>query len=189
MRSLVRSAFLTALLMTSVATGCGDDEFGHGDGDSVHASHVALCNKFEPLPCFYGLYETIEFCVGLWDLFAERDIPSECGGMYARYQQCSVREGEAYCDDDYYYYGEGQPAIRLSGACQAEADALHECMYGPSGDSDADTDTDTDDGCDIGEILCDPLCVDPNTDENNCGQCGNRCEAYEECLDGFCTYS
>jgi hypothetical protein len=35
-------------------------------------------------------------------------------------------------------------------------------------------------------IVCDMVCVDPLTDDNNCGKCGNACASGESCTDGVC---
>jgi hypothetical protein len=53
------------------------------------------------------------------------------------------------------------------------------------GDSAMD-DTAPDGSCPAGEILCEGVCVDPDTDRLNCGGCGNRCEATERCVAGEC---
>ncbi len=34
---------------------------------------------------------------------------------------------------------------------------------------------------------CDDRCVDLETDDNNCGECGNECESDESCVEGNCT--
>lgn len=40
--------------------------------------------------------------------------------------------------------------------------------------------------CDENQTLCSGLCVDLQTDGNNCGACGNNCDEGEECIDGEC---
>ncbi len=40
--------------------------------------------------------------------------------------------------------------------------------------------------CRDGALLCDGLCVDPMTDEANCGRCGAECDDGEECVRGRC---
>ncbi len=40
--------------------------------------------------------------------------------------------------------------------------------------------------CADGESTCDGVCVDLNTDTNNCGECGNTCDDGETCNDGEC---
>ncbi|MFW5877360.1 MAG: hypothetical protein ACOCXM_11530, partial [Myxococcota bacterium] len=40
--------------------------------------------------------------------------------------------------------------------------------------------------CDVGEILCEGTCVDPQTDSTNCGNCGNECASDELCSAGTC---
>ncbi|MDQ3032929.1 MAG: hypothetical protein M3Y87_10965 [Myxococcota bacterium] len=41
-------------------------------------------------------------------------------------------------------------------------------------------------GCDLGEILCDDLCVDGRSDPDHCGGCGIECAAGEVCSAGVC---
>jgi hypothetical protein len=40
--------------------------------------------------------------------------------------------------------------------------------------------------CTLPEIFCAPSCTDPNTDNNNCGACGNKCEGASNCVGGQC---
>jgi hypothetical protein len=42
---------------------------------------------------------------------------------------------------------------------------------------------------DGGLTLCGQSCVDPQTDVNNCGGCGNACEANAACVGGSCVCS
>jgi hypothetical protein len=37
-----------------------------------------------------------------------------------------------------------------------------------------------------GQILCSGQCVDPSSDQNNCGFCGNRCGPSQFCSNGSC---
>lgn len=48
------------------------------------------------------------------------------------------------------------------------------------------TDDDTGPDCEDHEILCDGACVDPSTDVDHCGTCGESCGWEEECCDGEC---
>jgi hypothetical protein len=41
--------------------------------------------------------------------------------------------------------------------------------------------------CDAGETSCSGACVDTDTDEANCGACGNPCAGDQICTDGECT--
>lgn len=41
-------------------------------------------------------------------------------------------------------------------------------------------------GCPPGETLCGTQCVNTQTDENNCGACGNVCPSDQECVAGAC---
>lgn len=43
--------------------------------------------------------------------------------------------------------------------------------------------------CPIGQEECAGFCSNLNTDENNCGACGQACESGELCVGGFCTLS
>jgi hypothetical protein len=40
--------------------------------------------------------------------------------------------------------------------------------------------------CNAPEIYCAPSCVNPDTDNNNCGGCGNKCEGASQCVGGQC---
>ena len=40
--------------------------------------------------------------------------------------------------------------------------------------------------CPKGKILCAEACVDPNTDNKNCGNCGITCLSTETCMTGLC---
>ena len=40
--------------------------------------------------------------------------------------------------------------------------------------------------CQPGETLCTDTCVDTNTDESNCGQCGTVCALGDSCVSGAC---
>lgn len=46
------------------------------------------------------------------------------------------------------------------------------------------------DGCAAGEVVCDGVCVDTETDPTSCGRCGRRCSARENaspaCVSGAC---
>ena len=44
----------------------------------------------------------------------------------------------------------------------------------------------TDDGCPAGTVRCGAACVDLSSDRDNCGDCGNECDAEEVCFDGEC---
>jgi hypothetical protein len=41
--------------------------------------------------------------------------------------------------------------------------------------------------CDTGESICSGACVDTQTDESNCGTCGNMCGSSSTCCSGVCT--
>ncbi|MEZ4410553.1 MAG: hypothetical protein R3A52_29340 [Polyangiales bacterium] len=53
---------------------------------------------------------------------------------------------------------------------------------GGSGDGGGRVDT----GCTPPEVLCGAACVDPASDNANCGRCGNACAAGEVCAGGMC---
>jgi hypothetical protein len=40
--------------------------------------------------------------------------------------------------------------------------------------------------CSPGPTNCNGACVDLQTDNNNCGSCGNVCIGFEHCIDGDC---
>ncbi len=40
--------------------------------------------------------------------------------------------------------------------------------------------------CNQGEILCDRICMDGLYNDDNCGRCGNKCDASEQCEKGKC---
>ena len=42
-------------------------------------------------------------------------------------------------------------------------------------------------GCAAGQLRCSGACIDPLTDEANCGACGNACTGGGVCLGGRCT--
>ena len=42
-------------------------------------------------------------------------------------------------------------------------------------------------GCLDGQVKCDGKCVDPGSDEPNCGECGNDCGEHSLCSRGECT--
>ncbi|MBQ8035855.1 MAG: hypothetical protein IJ268_02575, partial [Proteobacteria bacterium] len=41
--------------------------------------------------------------------------------------------------------------------------------------------------CKEGMASCGGLCINIQSDDNNCGYCGNKCEGDAMCIDGFCT--
>lgn len=41
--------------------------------------------------------------------------------------------------------------------------------------------------CDQGQIRCSNTCVDPRTDQNNCGACGHTCPSGQVCNQGVCS--
>lgn len=47
-------------------------------------------------------------------------------------------------------------------------------------------DSDAEDDCLATEDLCDDVCVNLDTDDDNCGACGEECDADEVCEDGAC---
>jgi hypothetical protein len=40
--------------------------------------------------------------------------------------------------------------------------------------------------CDPDKIECSNTCIDPKTDNKNCGACGKKCASTETCLKGVC---
>jgi hypothetical protein len=40
--------------------------------------------------------------------------------------------------------------------------------------------------CVCDETMCGTSCVNLDTDEGNCGRCGNSCGRYERCRSGVC---
>ena len=40
--------------------------------------------------------------------------------------------------------------------------------------------------CDVGQIPCDDVCINPDTDPDNCGTCGNACTGGDVCSSGSC---
>jgi stigma-specific protein Stig1 len=40
--------------------------------------------------------------------------------------------------------------------------------------------------CVASKILCGTVMIDPLSDSNNCGQCGNACNGLEQCVSGYC---
>lgn len=52
--------------------------------------------------------------------------------------------------------------------------------------SEGPTDGGMTDGCAPGEVLCDDRCSDTQTDNINCGACGEFCELDETCIAGMC---
>jgi hypothetical protein len=35
-------------------------------------------------------------------------------------------------------------------------------------------------------MVCEDMCIDPMTDNDHCGMCGNNCVGQQECIDGVC---
>jgi hypothetical protein len=68
------------------------------------------------------------------------------------------------------------------------------CADEADNDGDGNVDFPADDGClaagdpceEVDFIQCDGVCLDGNTDANNCGSCGTVCDAGVECIDGYC---
>lgn len=68
------------------------------------------------------------------------------------------------------------------------------CSNGQDDDGDGAVDFPADDGCaaagdfceEVDFIQCDGVCLDGQTDANNCGVCGTVCERGVECIDGYC---
>src|SRR5580704_6686294 len=42
--------------------------------------------------------------------------------------------------------------------------------------------------CQSGKTLCGKTCVDTNSDDSNCGACGNACPAGSQCCSGSCVF-
>ncbi len=42
-------------------------------------------------------------------------------------------------------------------------------------------------GCANGEALCSDECVDVSSDDANCGECGNDCDAADSCINATCS--
>lgn len=40
--------------------------------------------------------------------------------------------------------------------------------------------------CATGELECDGECIDPNSDQTNCGACGTMCDSRSTCVEGAC---
>jgi hypothetical protein len=60
---------------------------------------------------------------------------------------------------------------------------------GGGGDGDGGGGEDPDAGspaCDVGETLCNEVCVDLDEDPDNCGECGDECEPGQLCSEGMC---
>jgi hypothetical protein len=72
------------------------------------------------------------------------------------------------------------PVLALAGigAILIAAAALHN---GCAANSD-----ECDPPCNDPLICCDGFCVNPQTDDDNCGECGNECEEGAHCTDGVC---
>jgi hypothetical protein len=61
------------------------------------------------------------------------------------------------------------------GQCQAPCDACHERVNNVCVLKDLDK-----------TLVCDGVCVDPKTDSDNCGSCGNKCLGGDTCQNGLC---
>jgi hypothetical protein len=59
-------------------------------------------------------------------------------------------------------------------------------VFSPSGDGGGDGKTTADGGCGAGTLLCGHACVFSQTDDDNCGKCGNICGAGLACMSGVC---
>ncbi|MBN1945757.1 MAG: hypothetical protein JW797_08770 [Bradymonadales bacterium] len=64
-------------------------------------------------------------------------------------------------------------------------------LWGCNGDEAVGSDAGGDMGsdaptCSSPRILCEGECINPNTDAENCGRCGNRCDTGEICVNGDC---
>ena len=81
-------------------------------------------------------------------------------------------------------------------AC-GEAGGAVECACGDGADNDGNGATDCDDAACAGDPACEPcptgqercngVCIDTQTDEANCGSCGNACTTGETCEAGVCS--
>jgi hypothetical protein len=40
--------------------------------------------------------------------------------------------------------------------------------------------------CATGNIVCGGVCVNPRTNEDHCGSCGNECAAGKQCVNRVC---
>ncbi|CAB4307172.1 unnamed protein product [Prunus armeniaca] len=43
--------------------------------------------------------------------------------------------------------------------------------------------------CNYSEICCEGKCVNPNSDNENCGSCNNACKKGTSCAYGLCSYA
>lgn len=64
--------------------------------------------------------------------------------------------------------------------------AIEGCDDGNLNDGDGCSSSCVVETCSMGEIDCAGTCVDPLTDESNCGACGTVCDAGESCNAGVC---
>lgn len=71
---------------------------------------------------------------------------------------------------------------------ERETDTVGEAAASSSGASGAQ-DTETGDGpqtCAPPRLECDGSCIDPQTDRQHCGDCGEYCDSGETCVAGYC---
>lgn len=86
-------------------------------------------------------------------------------------------------------------ALPLDGGADAGFDASDDASDAGSDAGDANVDGGFDagvdagppTGCEIGTSNCGGVCVSLDFDEENCGTCGNACDAGELCVGGSCT--
>jgi hypothetical protein len=76
------------------------------------------------------------------------------------------------------------------GACQQDCATDEACCLGQCAAEDAEVCATCSEDCeDIGQQCCSGSCVDQDSDEFNCGTCGNACDQGEVCCAGDCVAS
>ena len=110
-----------------------------------------------------------------------------------------VLSGTEACDDDNQLSGDGcssvcevEPGYTCTGAPSVCTD-IDECALGTDTCAEGEVCVNTPGGFECEEpacvpprIVCGDFCVDPNTDNNNCGACGTVCGEGKACTGGVC---
>ncbi|WP_240357139.1 DUF4215 domain-containing protein [Myxococcus eversor] len=153
-------------------------------------THVAVVRYSGNEPYRYVRLRGVLLALYLVDA-VETSIRPFCGD--------GVLDGDEACDDDNQASGDGcnsvcqvEPGYTCAGAPSVCTD-IDECALGTDTCAPGEVCVNTPGGfecqaraCVPPRIVCGGFCVDPNTDNNNCGACGNVCGEGKTCSSGVC---
>lgn len=170
-------------------------------GDLTDTSPCCACDPATGTRCddllLTGLGNNVSGCVGINPVICvggqllDSSPPALLDGCACIAGNCA---GPA--SPDFKQFDTATCTTEAARAC-GEAGGAVECACGDGNDNDGNGLTDCDDPacaqdpacapCPTGQTRCNGTCVDTQTDNANCGSCGNACTSGETCQAGVCT--